>query len=268
MADTNRPSIWDPEQYGRFADERAQPFFELVANIPIAPRRVVDLGCGPGTLTASLLARWPDSTVVGVDNSPEMLERARPLTESGRLTFELGDIAAWRAAEPVDLILSNAAFHWVPTHRRLFQRFASMLASPGVLAFQVPGNFGEPSHTLVAELCRTPRWQTRLGEDGDVGGAPQQANVAHPVEYLNDLVAAGFNARVWEATYLHVLQGENPVLEWIKGTALRPILSRLQSDEQEEFTAELAPMLRQAYPADAFGTVMPFRRIFAVASTA
>jgi trans-aconitate 2-methyltransferase len=262
----SRPD-WDPEQYNRFADERSRPFFDLLAGVDLVtrsggfPRTIADLGCGPGNLTASLLARWPDALVVGVDSSPAMLEQAAPQTVPGRLTFVLEDLARWEPGDPVDLIVSNAALQWVPGHRALLPRLAAMLAPAGVFAMQVPGNFGEPSHTIVRDLCARPPWRELLG-GGD--GVPRGVMVAEPVDYLRDLVGAGLEARVWETTYLHVLAGEDPVLEWMKGTALRPILSRLDPDGQRAFCAELAPLLRAAYPADPFGTVLPFRRLFAV----
>ena len=252
---------WDPDQYSRFADERARPFFDLLADVAVVPRSIVDLGCGPGNLTASLAERWPGATVIGVDSSPAMIEQARPRTLAGRLEFVLGDLVDWEPAGPIDLLVSNAALQWVPGHRRLLPRFAAMLAPSGVLAFQVPGNFAEASHTIVGELCRSENWRERLGVGN---GGPRAAMVAEPVDYLRDLVAARLQPRVWETTYLHVLTGADPVLEWMKGTALRPILTRLQPDEQADFCAELAPLLAAAYPPDTFGTVLPFRRIFAV----
>jgi trans-aconitate 2-methyltransferase len=249
---------WDPERYGQFADERSRPFFDLLAAVDGSPGTVVDLGCGPGTLTASLADRWPAARVVGIDNSPEMLARARVLEQPGRLEFRLGDLERWEADGPVDLIVSNAALQWVPRHRALLPGLASQLTAGGTLAFQVPGNFAAPSHLVMAELCRTPRWRESLGD------TIRDAPVAEPMDYLGELQSAGLEPRVWETTYLHVLAGEQPVLDWLKGTALRPVLARLDPDEQAAFCGELAPRLAEAYPGQAFGTVLPFRRIFAV----
>jgi len=260
--------LWDPEQYGRFADERSRPFFDLLAEVDFAPRSVVDLGCGTGALTASLLERWPEATVTGVDNSAAMIERAASLSRPGRLEFVLDDLAQWEPPGPVDLIVSNAALHWVPDHRRLLPRLAARLATPGVLAFQVPGNFGEPSHLIIHELCDTERWRNRLGTTDD--SPRQEAAVAEPADYLRDLIAAGLVARVWETTYLHVLEGVDPVLEWMKGTALRPALDALGPDpaRRAAFLADLDAVLQQRYPPGPHGTLFPFRRVFVVAHRA
>lgn len=251
---------WDPAQYGRYADERGRPFDELLARVRVpAPSYVVDLGCGPGPLTRLLADRWPDAVVVGVDSSPEMVAAARAHEMSGRLTFVEGDLAEWQPNRPVDLVIANAALHWVPGHVDLIARFASWLTASGELAFQVPDNFTEASHTLLLDLRQSPRWRDRVGEGADRG-----AGVERPVTYLRALVDAGLDADVWQSEYLHVLPGEDAVLEWVKGTALRPVLSRLDDAERDEFLDTYAAQLRAAYPPEAFGTVFPFRRTFAV----
>jgi trans-aconitate 2-methyltransferase len=251
---------WDPEQYGRYADERGRPFDELLARIRVAaPAYVVDLGCGPGPLTRLLAERWPEASVVGVDSSPEMVAAARSHELSGRLTFVEGDLAQWQPDRPVDLVVANAALHWVPGHIDLIARFAGWLTDGGELAFQVPDNFTEPSHTLLRDLRQSPRWRDRLAEGADRG-----AGVERPLTYLRALVDAGLEADVWQSEYLHVLPGPDAVLEWVKGTALRPVLSRLDDAERDEFLDTYAGQLRAAYPPDEFGTVFPFRRTFAV----
>ena len=257
---------WDPAQYRRYDDERGRPFLELLARVDSArgdagaPAYVVDLGCGPGQLTRLLADRWPSATVQGIDSSPDMIESAQEHAISGRLDFAVGDIAAWEADRPVDVLVANAALHWVPGHVDLLPRFASALAPGGVLAFQVPDNFTEPSHTLLRDLRLSERWRDRLGQDADRG-----AGVERPERYLRALIDAGLEADVWQTSYLHVLQGEDAVLEWVKGTALRPVLSRLEDLDRDEFLAEYAAALRADYPAQPFGTIFPFRRTFAVA---
>lgn len=252
---------WDPTQYQRYGDERSRPFVELLARIDATdPSYVVDLGCGPGSLTKLLAERWPRTQVLGVDSSPDMIADAQQHSIPNRLAFVEGDLAAWRAAQPVDVLVANAALHWVPDHVDLFPRFAEALAPDGVFAFQVPDNFTEPSHTSLLDLRSSPRWRDRLGE-----GADRTAGVERPERYLEALVAAGFDADVWQTEYLHVLPGEDAVLEWVKGTALRPVLSLLDGSEREEFLADYGAALRTAYPPRPFGTVFPFRRTFAVA---
>jgi trans-aconitate 2-methyltransferase len=241
---------WDPKQYGRYADERARPFVELVARIDVAdPSYVVDLGCGPGDATATLLDRWPAAQILGVDSSADMVEAAQQRAVPDRLDFVVGDLATWEPSGPVDVVVANAALHWVPGHVELIPRFASWLAPGGALAFQVPDNFTEPSHTILAELT----------------GHDRTAGVERPQRYLEALVEAGLEPDVWQTEYLHVLPGDDAVLEWVKGTALRPVLARLTDPaERDAFLATYAERLRAAYPKQAFGTVFPFRRTFAV----
>jgi len=252
---------WDPDVYNRYADERGRPFVELLSRVRVeSATSVVDLGCGPGNLTAMLAERWPDADIVGVDSSADMVLSAKEYA-SDRLRFVEGDLATWRPDGPVDVVVANAALHWVPGHVDLLAEFARWLRPGGALAFQVPDNFTEPSHTLLYELRVSPRWRDRLGE-----GADRTAGVERPERYLRALVEADLQPDVWQTEYLHVLPGEDAVLNWVRGTALRPVLSILDAGaEQEEFVASYAEALRAAYPRHEFGTVFPFRRTFAVA---
>jgi trans-aconitate 2-methyltransferase len=248
---------WDPEQYARYSDQRGRPFFDLVGQIKAeAPVRVVDLGCGPGDLTVTLAQRWPAAQVLGVDSSPEMIERAP--ADSG-VGFSVG-IAQDFQASGVDVLVSNAALQWVPEHRQLLERWADQLNPGGWIAFQVPANFDAPSHLLMRQVARRPRWRDQL--HGVLRGAN---SVAHPDEYLDLLAAHGLYADVWQTEYQHVLAGPDPVLEWVRGTGLRPVLAALGADEAAEFTAEYAALLREAYPPRSYGTVFGFLRTFAVA---
>jgi len=252
---------WDPTTYLRFADERARPFVELTARVrAAAPRVVVDLGCGEGALTASLARRWPDARITGIDSSSEMLAAAGAHAVPGRVAFARGDVRQWTPDEPVDVLLSNAVLHWVPGHERLLARWAGTLAPGGELAVQVPGNFRAPTHALLAELCAAPRWADRVA---DV--APRPDAVLDPAGYVDVLTGAGLTADVWETTYLHALTGEDPVLGWVRGTVLRPVLARLDADAAAELTDAYAAALRQTYPRRSDGTtLLPFRRVFAV----
>ena len=244
---------WDPEQYGRYSDERARPFVDLLARVAARdPRRVVDLGCGPATLTALLAQRWPHAVVEGIDSSPEMIAAASAVPG---VSVTLGDVAQWRPAPDVDVVISNATLQWVPGHDALLGQWARGLADGGWLAVQVPGNFDGPAHTLLREQAR--RWQLEhVLRHHDAVGRPQR--------YAEVLLDAGLSADVWETTYVHVLPGVDPVLEWLRGTGLRPVLGALSADAGERFCAELAPALRAAYPQGTHGTLFPFRRIFAV----
>ena len=257
------PAPWDPVGYLRFAGERARPFAELVARIDAdTPATVVDLGCGEGSLTASLARRWPDAEVTGVDSSPEMLAAAAASADPGRVEFALGDVREWTPPGPVDVLVSNAVLHWVPGHDRLLARWAGWLSPGGWLAVQVPGNFRAPTHTLLADLCRSAPWADRLAD-----AAPRPDAVLEPAGYLDVLADAGLAADAWETTYLHVLTGADPVLGWVRSTVLRPVLARLPEDDAARLAAEYAAALREAYPPRSDGTtVLPFRRVFAVGS--
>lgn len=252
-------SVWDPRQYEQFGSERARPFHDLLAQVDVpAARRVADLGCGTGALTAALLDLWPGAVVVGVDRSPEMLAEALPRAVDGRLEFQLGDVRTWEPAEPLDVIVSNATLQWVPDHLPVIERLASFLNPGGELAIQVPGNFSEPTHRLLADVAARPRWSSRLE------GALERPASHDPATYLEVLLGTGLQARAWETTYCQLLQGGDAVLEWMKGTALRPVLSALEDSEREEFLSEYGSLLRTAYPEGEHGTLLPFRRIFAL----
>ena len=257
--------MWDPATYLRFGSERARPFFDLLTRVQAEdPRFVVDLGCGPGNLTALLAARWPGAHVLGVDNSPEMIEAARAEAgrgrgEAARLAFALADIRDWRARRQVDVFTCNAVLQWLPGHLTLLTSWAGWLAPGGWLAFQVPGNFDQPSHTIMRDLACSPRWAPRLR------GVQLNRQASGPGAYLDLLASAGCEVDAWETTYLHVLQGEDAVLEWYRGSGLRPVLAALPEAEAAEFTAEYAERIRAAYPPAPYGTVLPFRRVFVVA---
>ncbi len=248
--------MWDPEQYARYADERSRPFFELTARIGATdPSYVVDLGCGDGELTATLAGRWPTATVLGVDSSAEMLARATP---TDRLAFTEADIAGWRPDRPVDVLVSNAAFQWVPGHPELLSRWLGWLPPGGWFAFQVPGNYGTRAFDLLREQVRSPRWRGRVPD-------VPETRVLDPAGYVDRLAGAGCTVDAWETTYLHLLDGDDPVLEWKRGTALRPVLAALSTVDAAGFSAEYGARLREAYPRQPYGTVFPFRRIFVVA---
>lgn len=251
---------WDPERYLTYADERGRPFADLLARVGAAePGRVVDLGCGPGNLTGWLRQRWPSAQVTGLDSSPEMVARARETGPPG-VRFDVADLREWRAGRPVDVLVSNATLQWVPGHLDLLPQLVGQVAAGGWLAFQVPGNFGEPSHVLLHELAADERFARH------VEGVARPA--AHgPEVYLDVLLALGCRVDAWETTYLHLLPGEDPVFAWISGTGARPVLQALPEPLREEFEAEYMTLLREAYPSGPHGTVLPFRRVFVVAQT-
>ncbi|HET6698053.1 MAG TPA: trans-aconitate 2-methyltransferase [Nocardioidaceae bacterium] len=251
---------WDPERYLQYADERGRPFADLLGRVGAdRPSRVVDLGCGPGNQTALLAERWPEAAVTGIDASPEMIARARATADSSSsLAFEVADLRTWRPEQPVDVLLSNATLQWVPGHLDLLPGLVEHVAPGGWIAFQVPGNFDAPSHAIRRDLA------------GEAPYAPYLDDVAFPAAhdaatYLAALAGLGCTVDAWETTYLHVLTGEDAVFTWVSGTGARPTLQALPDDLRPGFEEEFKARLRAAYPEQAHGVVLPFRRVFVVA---
>jgi len=253
--------MWDPAVYRRFGAERSRPFFDLTARIGAEhPRRVADLGCGPGDLTATLASRWPGAAVEGVDSSPEMIERAS--SAGGRVRFTLGDVRDWKP--DTDVVVTNATLQWVPGHQELLTRWAAELPSGAWIAMQVPGNFDAPSHRALREVAGSAPFAAAAGE------VVREAPVDDPVRYAERLVAAGARVDAWETTYVHLLPddaAEHPVLRWMEGTALRPVKAALDEDAWIEFRRALGQRLAGEYPVRNSVVAFPFRRIFVVAQT-
>lgn len=251
--------MWDPSQYSHFRDERKRPFFELLMRVDVdAPAHVADLGCGTGDLTRVLAGRWKDARVYGVDSSDAMVEEARRRPPPESLRFEVADLAGWTPPAPLDVLVSNAALHWVPDHGALLKQLVAKLAPSGVLAFQVPANFEAPSHRLIDEVRALPRFAPKL-EQVRRGHAETLAT------YEAMLSGLGLTVDAWETAYLHVLPGEDAVLQWLLGTTLRPVLAALGPEEGRDFLDTLKPLLRQAYPKHERGTPYLFSRRFVVA---
>lgn len=248
---------WDPLRYLSFADERGRAFVELSARVGAeAPTTVVDLGSGPGTFTALLAQRWPHAHVIGVDSSPTMVEFAAK--EIPGVDFVLADLHRWEPTEPIDVLISNATLQWVPGHLQLLPRLARSVVPGGWFAFQVPGNFDEPSHTIRRELETQPEFAPYVGyvAKGDAHDART---------YLQALTDLGCTVDAWETTYLHVLHGRDPVFEWVSTTSARPTLDSLPPEVRDEFETEFKRRLNEAYPGEDGTVVLPFRRVFVVA---
>lgn len=250
---------WDPAQYLRYEDHRRRPALDLIGRIPpVEAGRVWDLGCGTGTITALLAERWPAARVTGLDSSPDMLERARSLPG---IEWVLGDIGGWDPTDAADVVFSNAALHWLPDHAVLFPRLIDTLRPGGVLAVQMPRNFGEPSHTLLADLARSAPYTA------DIGHLVEPSPVHEPRWYHRLLRPRCTRLDVWETVYVQELTGSDPVAEWTRGSAARPYLEALAPTGRDEaFFAEYTAALRTAYPSGEDGTTpFPFRRLFVVA---
>jgi len=250
---------WDPTQYLKFSGERLQPALDLIARVPLAaPGTIVDLGCGAGNVARVLAARWPDAALTGVDSSAEMLAKARVALPTAR--WVEADIGSYRPAVPPDLLFSNAALHWLDDHAALFPRILAQVKPGGAFAVQMPRNHGAPSHRAMADAARQGPWAEAL--------APvlRESPVAEPAFYYDLLRPLTKSLDIWETEYLHVLEGDNPVVAWTKGTALKPLLDALREPRRGAFEAEYAKRIRAAYPPRADGrTLFPFRRLFILA---
>ncbi len=259
MARSSSPTSWDPRSYLAFSEARGRPAADLMARITrTAPARIFDLGCGAGNITRLLADRWPRARVTGVDSSATMLAEARANGPDIRWVHQ--DIAAWTPDEAADLIFSNAALHWLDGHETLFARLIGCLNAGGELAVQMPRNAHAPSHRAIAEIAADPRWKNR------VFPLLREAPVHAPGVYIDILSALTSSLDVWETTYWHMLDGDNPVVEWTKGTVLRPFLEVLAENDRQGFLGAYAERIAEAYPPRFDGkTLFPFRRLFIVA---
>lgn len=248
---------WDPTHYLRFADHRARPGLELLARIGHeAPATVVDLGCGPGNLTARLADRWPNATLTGVDSSAAMLDKAAE--EHPEIAWQQADIARWEPdGPPIDVLYSNAALHWLDDHERLFPRLRSFLAPGGVMAVQMPDSWRNPTHVVPAEILDDGTWPE------SARSALLRDRLAAPTDYRRWLQPGRVD--LWRTTYYQELTGDDPVWNWVTGSVLGPVLAALEGEERTRFTEQCQERYRQAYPRLHDGvTVLPFPRLFMI----
>jgi trans-aconitate 2-methyltransferase len=245
---------WSAKQYLKFEDERTRPPRDLLAQVPLdSPRSVVDLGCGPGNSTELLVERFPNANVFGIDSSPDMLRQARERLP--RCTFIEGDLSAWMPEQATDLLFGNAVFHWVPDHPKVLARLLQSLPPGGVLAVQMPDNTNEPALMLMEK----------------VAASIAQANVARndlprPEAYYDLLRPLCRHIDIWHTHYNHIIENHSGVVEWFKGSGLRPFLAPLDAAMRETFIAKYTDEIRLAYPARLDGKVMlKFPRLFILA---
>lgn len=249
---------WNPALYLAFEDERTRPPRDLLARVPLSqPRRVIDLGCGPGNSTELLAQRWPQAEVIGVDNSPAMLEQARARLPG--LRFELADLASWTPPEGTDLLFANAVFQWVPDHLDVLARLLDKLPPGGVLAVQMPDNVTEPSHLLMEEAAAAGPWAARIA------GAARDVLPAVGA-YYDRLAPLARQVDIWHTLYNHPLAGPAAIADWFRSTGLRTYLAPLDAAEREAFLGDYTARLAKAYPARVDGKVLlRFPRLFIVA---
>ena len=250
---------WDPAQYLKFSGERVQPPIDLLARIPAErPHTVVDLGCGAGNMFPLFAARWPEARLVGVDNSPDMLARAR--IDNPTVSFVEADLSAWAPTAPVDVMFSNACFQWLDRHEHLLPRLLSHVAPGGWFAVQMPRSLDMPMATCMTATIQAGPWRSIL-EPGR-----RQRTVAPPEEYWRLLSPHAAALTFWETEYMHVLSGENPVAEFAKGSGLKQLLDRLEEPMRSQFEVEARRRLAEAYPKEADGrTLFKMRRLFFLA---
>jgi trans-aconitate 2-methyltransferase len=253
---------WDAGLYLRFSTERTQPSIDLIQRIAVAdPRRIFDLGCGPGNSTEALRRRWPGASITGVDSSPQMIEAARQTYPPG--AWEVADAARWSAPEPCDLVFANAVLQWIPDHQGLCRRLMEQVAAGGALAVQVPaeGHYQSPVHREIRNVSREPAWRDRLE------AARTMFTHAPAGFYYDALQPLASRIDLWETTYYHVVAGPEALLDWYRGTGLRPFLEALANDvERREFERKVLDRYTAAYPRQPDGRVLfPFTRLFFVA---
>jgi trans-aconitate 2-methyltransferase len=260
MRRTNEMADWDAALYRQFEDERTRPAADLLRRVPLeAPNSVVDLGCGPGNSTELLRARFPHADLLGIDTSEDMLASARSRLPD--VLFEKGDIAEWRPSAAPDVLYANASLQWVPDHERLLPRLVGMLAPGGVLAVQMPDNLEEPTHRLMREVAADGPWAVSLAS------AAARRQPLPPIPALYDLLAPhAANIDVWRTDYQHPLASPRAIVDWVRGTGLRPFLDPLPQPLRAEFLARYEARLAEAYLPRADGRVLlAFPRLFLVA---
>lgn len=251
---------WDAQAYLQFANERTQPALDLAARVSLVrPKRIVDLGCGPGNSTAILRRRWPQAEVIGMDNSATMIAAATQAYPEGE--WLQADIAAWTASSPADLIFSNAALQWVPNHARLLPQLWRQVAAGGALAVQIPAHHYSPVREMILEVANDPAWSHLMTDPG------RAMTIEPPAFYYRLLQPLAAHLEMWETAYYHFLDGPRAIVDWFRSTGLRPFLAVLESQEQKlSFEAKLLERFTRNYPRQPDGKVLfPFRRLFFIA---
>jgi trans-aconitate 2-methyltransferase len=253
---------WDANLYLKFSGQRARPATDLITQIELGePKRVIDLGCGPGNSTEQLHARWPQAEISGLDNSPEMLAQARANHPDWK--WIASTVEAWKPDSAFDVVFSNACLHWIADHKALFPRLLSYVTPGGALAAQMPNSYHAPAHTLMKEVALAPG----MPWSGKLPPASDSYSVQPVAFYYDTLRKLARSLNIWETEYLQIMDGPRAVLDWVRSTAMRAYLERLPNDEQRRlFEQRCLERLEQAYPANDQGqTLFPYRRMFIIA---
>jgi trans-aconitate 2-methyltransferase len=254
---------WDASQYLRFADERTRPCRDLIARIDLdSPKRIIDLGCGPGNSTDEIMRRWPNAEIVGLDSSAAMIAKARQAAP--KRNWMVSDIRKWAQANdaPFDIVFSNAAMQWVDDHAEMLPLLMKHVSSNGALAIQMPCNYDAPAHTLMRSLAASTNWRNYFPNE-----SVREWHVQDTPFYFDTLLPHASRLDLWQTEYIHILPSAEAIVEWYKGSGLRPFLDALPNDElRQGFLADYLDLIRPAFPQRASGQVLfPFRRLFIVA---
>jgi trans-aconitate 2-methyltransferase len=251
---------WDPQQYLKFERERTQPSIDLAARIDVpSPRRIIDLGCGPGNSTAVLHRRWPEAEITGLDSDREMLRAAR--RDYPRHYWLQQDAASWESCGGYDIVFSNALLQWLPDHAAIIGRWFQAVEPGGALAVQIPVNFKSPIHQHILEVADDTRWQTELAS------AKRALYAQEPGNYYDILSPLTDRIDLWSTEYIHILPRAEDIIQWMRGTGLRPFLAALRNDDdRKRFETEVLARVKKSYSPQADGRVLfPFRRLFFIA---
>lgn len=253
-------NTWNPELYLKFEEERTQPSCDLVSRIKVAnPAYIVDIGCGPGNSTRVLRERWKQARILGLDSSPEMIEKARHLHPDGE--WILADAGTWQPDRQFDIVFSNATLQWIPNHETLIARLFNWVKEGGALAVQIPANTDSPLHQAVLKVSQNARWKNRML------GCESVLTYRDARFYYSQLSALSHRFSIWRISYYHVLDSHKDLIDWYAGTGMKVYLERLNGEQEErEFKAQTLEECRAAYPEENDGKILyPFQRLFFVA---
>jgi len=260
MSEKENKDTWSAEQYAKFEKERNRPVLDLLSQVPGTIHNAIDLGCGPGNSTALVQEQYPDASVSGIDSSANMIAAAKKRMPD--TTFHVADIFSWDTEETYDLIFANASLQWVPGHAQVFPALISKLNPGGSLAVQMPDNFDEPTHRLMRNVAANSSWAERLSQ------AAERLKREKAEWYYTKLLAEVKSLNIWRTTYMYPLAGGvAAIVEWLKGTGLRPFLDPLSVSEKAEFLTQYMSELAKIYPVYPDGSVLlPFPRLFIIAT--